>query len=225
MTPPAIPRPRRAWPGARWWLLHLVLLHAIWLPPGAAVADEPWRYRIEHQMFGNIGWHQTSVRRDGDLVVVEHEAELAVTILGVTAFERQGQYREIWRGERLIAFDGLTEDDGEPAVVTARAVGSRLVVEGPAGRIEVPPSTVPSQPSLEHAIERHWFFDIETGALQAGRVAPLGAKTLDLGAGPVETRGYEVVGDLEQRVWFDQGGVFAKWLLWRQGAAITLIRE
>ena len=37
--------------------------------------------------------------------------------------------------------------------------------------------------------------------------------------------GYEVTGDLEQHIWFDPTGAWVQWRLWRQGAAITLVRE
>ena len=78
--------------------------------------------------------------RDGDAIVVEHEAELAVEILGFTAFHRRTRFHEVWQDDRLIAFDGLIEDDGEPFPVTARAEGDHLIVEGRAGRIVAPPA-------------------------------------------------------------------------------------
>ena len=63
-----------------------------------------YRYRIHHQIFGDIGYHRMTVRRDGDLMVVEHTAELAVEILGFAAFHRRTRFREVWRDERLIEF-------------------------------------------------------------------------------------------------------------------------
>ena len=55
-----------------------------------------------------------TVRREDGAIVVEHTAELAVEILGITAFHRRTRFREVWRDERLVAFDGLVEDNGEP---------------------------------------------------------------------------------------------------------------
>jgi Family of unknown function (DUF6134) len=184
-----------------------------------------YRYRIHHQIFGDLGWHRMSVARARDAIVVEHEAELAVQILGITAFHRRTRFREVWRHDRLVEFDGLVEDDGEPFPVTARAEGDRLVIEGKAGRIEAPAGAAPSEPSLEAAIRRDWFFDGKTGALLAATVTPAGREPLKVGADVVETTRYEITGDLEQHVWFDRSGAWVQWRLWRQGAAITLTRE
>ena len=203
----------------------VALLLALSADARALDAPASYRYRIQHQIFGDIGEHRMTVRREDDGIVVEHTAELAVEILGLTAFHRRTRFREVWRDDRLIEFDGRVEDNGEPFPVRARAEGDRLVVEGSAGRIEAPPGTAPSEPSLEHAIRREWFFDSKTGELLHATVTPAGRDPLKLGRDVVEASKYEVRGDLEQHVWFDGSGVWVQWRLWRQGAAITLVRE
>jgi hypothetical protein len=184
-----------------------------------------YRYRIHHQIFGDLGWHRMSVARQGNAIVVEHEAELAVEILGITAFHRRTRFREVWRGDRLVDFDGLVEDEGEPFPVRARAEGDRLVIEGRAGRIDAPAGAAPSEPSLEATIRRDWFFDSKTGALLAATVTPAGREPIKVGDGVVAAARYEIAGDLDQHVWFDASGAWVQWRLWRQGAAITLTRE
>ncbi len=184
-----------------------------------------YHYRIHHQIFGDIGEHQIMVSHEAGMVVVEHAARLAVKILTFTAFERQSHYREVWQGDRLIRFDGVTLDNGKRFEVSARAEGDHLIIEGSTGRLEAPAMTVPSQPSLAAAILRTTFMDTRTGELLEARVTPAGHETLQLASGPVETEKYEVAGQLEQVVWYDAAGVFVQWRLWRQGAAITLIRE
>jgi len=184
-----------------------------------------YRYRIHHQIFGDIGEHRMTVRREGDAIVVEHTAELAVEILGFTAFHRRTRFREVWRDDRLIQFGGLVEDNGEPFPVSARAEGERLVVEGSAGRIQGPAGTAPSEPSLEFAIERDSFFDSKTGEPLDATVTRVGREPLKLGEDVVDAIKYEVAGELRQNVWFDDTGAWVQWRLWRQGAAITLARE
>jgi hypothetical protein len=197
------------------------------LTPDARALEIPasYRYRIEHRIFGDIGWHRMSVRREGDAIVVEHSAELAVRIFGLRAFHRRARFHEVWRDERLVAFEGVVEDNGEPFPVSARAEAGHLVIEGRAGRIEAPAETAPSEPSLDFAIERAWFFDSKTGELLRARVTPAGSEPLKLGTDVAEATRYEVTGDLEQHVWFDATGAWVQWRLWRQGAAITLVRE
>jgi Family of unknown function (DUF6134) len=191
----------------------------------ALEAPASYRYRIHHQIFGDIGEHRMTVRREDDVSVVEHTAELAVDILGFTAFHRRTRFREVWQGDRLVGFDGLVEDNGKPFPVSARAEGERLVVEGRAGRIEAPPGTAPSEPSLEFAIRREWFFDGKTGELLKATVTRAGREPLKIGQDMLDATRYEIAGDLQQHVWFDGSGAWVQWRLWRQGAAITLVRE
>jgi len=199
----------------------------LWSAPATAL--EPvagsYRYRIHHQLFGDIGEHRMTLRREGDAIVVEHQAELAVAIFSLMAFQRRTRLREVWRDDRLVAFEGLVEDNGERFPVSARAQGDRLIVEGSAGRIEAPPDAAPSEPSLERAIQRTRFFDSRTGALLSATVVRAGRERLELGQDVVEATRYEITGDLEQQVWFDASGVWVQWRLMRQGAAITLMRE
>jgi hypothetical protein len=184
-----------------------------------------YRYRILHPIFGEIGEHQMTVRREDDAVVVEHTAELAVEVLGVTAHRRTTRFREVWQDDRLVAYDGLVEDNGEPFAVRAQAKGDRLLVEGMVGRTEAPAATAPSVPSLDFAIAREWFFDSKTGELLNATVTRAGREPLKVGEHVVEATRYEIAGDLDQHVWFDDGGAWVQWRLWRQGAAITLVRE
>jgi Family of unknown function (DUF6134) len=192
--------------------------HALELPAS-------YRYRIHHQIFGDIGEHRMTVRREDDAIVVAHTAELAVEIFGLTAFHRRTRFREVWQGDRLVEFDGLVEDNGKPFPVRARAEGERLVVEGSAGQVKAPAGTAPSEPSLAFAIQRDWFFDSKTGELLNAAVTPAGREPLKVGQDVVDAIKYEVTGDLEQHVWFDDTGAWVQWRLWRQGAAITLVRE
>jgi hypothetical protein len=204
-----------------------VLAILLLLPAAAPALEAPasYRYRIHHQIFGDLGEHRMTVRREDGAIVVDHTAELAVEILGLTAFHRRTRFREVWRDDRLVEFEGLVEDDGEPFPVTARADGDHLVIEGRAGRTLAPAATAPSEPSLESAIEREAFFDSRTGALLRATVTAAGREPIEIGDGVVDTIRYEVSGDLDQHVWFDQSGAWVQWRLWRQGAAITLTRE
>jgi hypothetical protein len=204
-----------------------VFVALVLLSDGAQALEAPssYRYRIHHQIFGEIGEHRMTVRREKDAIVVEHTAELAVEVLGLRAFQRRTRFREVWRGEALVEFEGLVEDNGEPFPVRAHAEGDRLVVEGTAGRTEAPSATAPSEPSLEFAIERVWFFDSKTGELLNASVTRAGREPLKVGDRVVEATRYEIAGDLRQHVWFDADGAWVQWRLWRQGAAITLVRD
>jgi hypothetical protein len=203
----------------------LVLLLACRGPSAAEPSPGSYHYRIHHALFGDIGAHEVTVAREAGRLVIEHEAHLMVKLLGVTAHERRSRYREVWDGDRLVAFDGLTVDNAERFPVSARAAGDTLVIEGAAGRTEAPAATVPSQPSRRLEAPRTRFFDIKTGELLEATVRAAGPEFLKLGGVPVATERFETTGELEHVVWYDATGLFAQWRLVRQGAAITLTRQ
>jgi hypothetical protein len=209
--------------------MRLAICLLLLLAVGGAAAAEPspgsYHYRIRHALFGDIGAHEVTVGREAGRLVIEHEAHLMVKLLGITAHERRSRYREVWQEDRLVEFDGLTVDNARRFAVSARAEGERLVIEGAAGRIEAPAATVPSQPSRMLRAPRTLFFDIKTGELLRASVRAAGREFVKLGGAPVATERFETTGELEHVVWYDATGLFAQWRLFRQGAAITLLRE
>lgn len=193
--------------------------------PGAEVTPGTYHYRVEHQLYGDIGRHHLRVHRDGEALIVEQWAEIVVRLLLFTAHRRDSHYREVWRDGRLVAFDGLTVDNGDAAEVTARAAGDRLLIHGLGGQIEAPAKTAPSQPSYEAAAAPAVFMDFRTGALLEAEVAPAGAELIEISGRPIEARKYQVSGELAQTVWYDATGIWAKWQFERGGGTVTLTRE
>jgi hypothetical protein len=192
---------------------------------GAEVTPGTYHYRVVHQLYGDIGEHHVRVEREGEDLIVEQWAAIVVKLWFITAHRRESRYREVWRDDRLIAFDGLTVDNGQAAEVTARAAGDTLVIDGSAGRIEAPADTAPSLPSFEGAAARGVFMDFRTGALLDAEVAPAVPERIELAGEPVDAQKYVVTGALAQTVWYDATGIWAKWQLARGGGTVTLIRD
>jgi hypothetical protein len=208
---------------AVWAAVSLIL--AAGAAAGVEVTPGTYHYRVVHQLYGDIGEHHLRVQQEGDELIVEQWATIVVKLWFITAHRRESRYREVWRDGRLIEFDGLTVDNDEAAEVIARAAGDRLLIEGAAGRIEAPPETVPSQPSFEGAAARGLFMDFKTGTLLEAKVTAAGSERIAIAGEPVKARRYVVSGALEQTVWYDATGIWAKWQFARGGGTVTLIRE
>jgi hypothetical protein len=107
----------------------LLLTAALLLPGTAALAcpDPPQRaeYAIHHETYGEVGQHVITFACDGDDLVVETTNEGEVKVLMMPLFTRDGRYREVWRGDRLIAFDSRIVDNGEVYEVHARHMVTR----------------------------------------------------------------------------------------------------
>lgn len=205
-----------------------LLVIVVILTSSAALAcdpPEPAEYVIHHETYGDVGRHVISFSCQGDDLVVETEIEGEVKVLMVPLFKRDGTYREVWRGDRLIAFDSRVVDNGEAYEVTARAAGDHTVIEGRRGRIEAPPTIVSNHPWNHAVIDRTLLFDTQRGRLQEIQVTPAGIETITVAGQDVAARKYRVSGDLNRELWYDEGGNWLQSRLEHDGAEITLTRR
>lgn len=214
-------------PGPRWHVLPTVA--ALCLMPAAALAcghpPERVEYAIHHETYGEVGRHVITFScREGDLVV-ETTIEGEVRVLMVPLFKRDGTYREVWRDDRLVAFDSRIVDNGEVYEVSARANGGHTVIDGRRGRIEAPPTIVSNHPWNHDVIERTLLFDTQRGRLQEVEVTPAGTETVIVGGREVAAHKYRITGDLERELWYDDAGNWLRSRLEHDGAKITLTRQ
>jgi Family of unknown function (DUF6134) len=208
---------------------HLLVIAAVLLPGNAALAcaqpPERAEYEIHHETYGEVGRHVITFSCDGADLVVETAIEGEVEVLMVPLFKRDGTYREVWRGDRLIAFDSHVVDNGEVYEVRARAEGDRTVINGRRGRIEAPPTIVSNHPWNHEVIERTLLFDTQRGRLQEVDVTPAGTETITVAARKIEAQKYRITGDLERELWYDDAGNWLQSRLEHDGAKITLTRR
>jgi hypothetical protein len=207
----------------------LLVIATLVLPIAPALAcphpAERVEYAIHHETYGEIGRHVITFSCQGDDVVVETTIEGKVKVLMVPLFKRSGSYREVWRGDRLIAFDSRTEDNGEVYEVSARAGRDRTVIQGRRGRIEAPPTVVSNHPWNHEVVGRTLLFDTQRGRLQKVQVTPSGTETITVAGRRVAAQKYLVTGDLERELWYDAAGNWLQSRLEHDGAEITLIRQ
>ncbi|HSA83240.1 MAG TPA: DUF6134 family protein [Geminicoccaceae bacterium] len=182
-------------------------------------------YAIHHETHGEVGRHSITFACAGEDLVVETRVTGEVKVLFVPIFQREARYREVWRGDRLIAFDSWFKDNGEVYEVKARAAGDQTIIEGRRGRTLAPSTVVPNHPWNHAVIGRPLLFDIQRGRLQQVRVTPAGADTIWVGGAEVSALKYLVTGDLERELWYGRDGEWLKSRLEYQGAKITLTRQ
>jgi Domain of unknown function (DUF6134) len=182
-------------------------------------------YAIYHESYGQVGRHVITFSCHGDDLVVETTIAGEVKVLMVPLFKRDATYREVWRGDRLIAFDSHMVDNGEIYEVHARADGDHTVIDGRRGRIEAPPTIVSNHPWNHDVILRTLLFDTQRGRLQHVQVTPAGTETITVAGSMIAAQKYLVTGDLERELWYDAAGNWLQSRLEHDGAKITLIRR
>jgi hypothetical protein len=193
----------------------------------AACPDAPddAEYTVHHETYGEVGRHVITFACAGDELVVETRVTGEVKVLFVPIFQREARYREVWRGDRLIAFDSWFKDNGEVYEVTARADGEQTIIEGRRGRTLAPPTIVSNHPWNHAVLDRPLLFDTQRGKLQQVRVIPAGEDTISVGGGRVRALKYLVTGDLERELWYGRDGEWLQSRLEYRGDEITLIRQ
>jgi Domain of unknown function (DUF6134) len=193
--------------------------HACTHPP------ERVEYAIHHETYGDVGRHVITFSCQNDDLVVDTKIEGEVRLLAIPLFKRAGTYHEVWRGDRLIAFDSRIVDNGEAYEVHARAAGEHTIIDGRRGRIEAPADVVSNHPWNYAVLERALLFDTQRGRLQRVQVTPAGTETITLAGRAVAARKYLITGDLERELWYDHAGNWLQSRLEYDGAEITLTRQ
>jgi hypothetical protein len=193
----------------------------------AACPDAPddAEYAVYHETHGEVGRHSISFACAGEELVVETRVTGEVKVLFVPIFQREARYREVWRGDRLIAFDSWFEDNGEVYEVKARADGEQTIIEGRRGRLEAPSTVVSNHPWNYAVLDRPLLFDTQRGKLQRVQVTPAGEDRISVGGAEVSALKYLVTGDLERELWYGRDGDWLQSRLEYQGAKITLTRR
>ena len=185
-----------------------IILFAIvaWPTPSAAceVFADQARYRIQHEIFGTIGEENLTLRCEDDRLLVERTVDVDVRFATISLYRRQAHYTEVWQGERLIRFDGRTDDDGERTTLTTEFVSDEAIqIQAKGASIRAPHSAMPTDPWHVKLIQRTILFDRIDGKIDEVRVVDLGTDRLTIDGRGVDARKFAVSGVRKQEIWFD----------------------
>lgn len=173
-------------------------------PPALAVAKPASMIQFLVTREGNgIGRHDIQFHRDGDDLIVDIAVKIEVKFFFSTIFEFSHKTREVWRDDRLIALESVTEKDGEMSRVSGRAVADGFKVETDVGSYIVPPDIVPASYWHPRTARQDWLLDTQTGKLIHVKVHRKGTEPVDTPDGIVMSRAYEIEGDVRVTVWYD----------------------
>lgn len=193
--------------------------HACSRPPGQDV------YKIEHEMFGEIGRHVVTYSCQGDDLLVETRIDGKATMLNVPVYELAAHYREVWRGDRLLSFDSEVDDNGEHFEVSARADGDHMLIDRRRGTIEAPATIVPDHPWNYAVLDRTLLFDARRGKLRHVEIEAAGEEPLAIGGQKVPAEKYIVRGDLERVLWYGEDGAWLQAQLEYGGSKVLITRQ
>jgi hypothetical protein len=187
--------------------------------PAAAGSEQAYGPKIEFAAFRDgqrIGSHRLTFEKEGGRLVVMTSIDLALKVLGVTAYRYIHRSREIWLGDALHSFESRTDDNGKPYAVRASRDRRGLEVErtapGTAGPVQLvmPAGLLPSTHWNERQAAQRYLLNAQKGTQEAIAVTPLGRESVRTTSGVVPAMHYRYDGDVRMEQWFDDQGRWIK---------------
>lgn len=192
------------------WGLLLLLLGAV---PAGAERSGPGDGTLSYAVLRNgaeIGSHVFRFRHDGHRLIVEIHTRMAVrwAVLTVYRFEHDGT--EIWQGDRLVAMQTRTNDDGKHHLIDARSndTGTTVEVEGKPHQLEA--GLLPASLWNPRVLAQAALLNTVDGTPAHVAARQLGEEMLQVQGRAVVARHYALTGDLAREVWYDPDGRLVK---------------
>ena len=192
----------------------------------AAPAGTPqiYEYRVEHSTYGNIGTYTDAIDQVGEITAVATKIRVAVTVFGLVLHRETADRSEVWRGGRLISFDGVTTTNGTAIKVHGEARGDQFVISSSTlGTLTAPASVVPSTPWSVKTTGEGVMMSTKSGRLQTIRVTDGAETVIQVNGVPTKVRHYRIDGEKRQDVWLDGRGVPVMFRTVENGESVDFI--
>jgi hypothetical protein len=120
-----------------------------------------------------VGSYRLAFSRSGDDLTVDGELSVDLRAGVFLLFAYRHTAREVWRGDRLIAFDSATYDNGKRLRVTGRASADGFLVDGMDGGAVLPVDIRPTSFWRQDTIAQSRLLDAETGRVLNVAATPI----------------------------------------------------
>src|SRR5690348_1292350 len=154
-----------------------------------------------------VGQQRMEFVNDGEKLRVLSHMELSVTLLGMTLYAFDQQVEEVHQGGRIMSLTSEADDDGKDRKVSLFLEGDLLKGEYNGGQRSVDPKLVTSLFWQKPALGETQVLDTVRGKVRDVTVKDLGAETLNLPVGRIETHHYQMTGEWKRDLWYDASGI------------------
>ena len=167
----------------------------------------------------NAGRQKITLTRKGDLVTVDLETRLKVSLLGIPVFRYSLNSSEVWEGGILQSISGKTDDNGKSDFVEARRTGAGLEVKGSDYSGVVKGNIASTSFFTTSLLDRSTWVSTQGGKPIAVKVTKKGRATLGLPGGNVPCTHYHFGGKLKIPIdaYFDDKGDLAGYMFDARG--------
>ena len=162
-----------------------------------------------------LGVHRVDVSGSDERLQVDIEIAFDVKLAFIPLYRYRHINRELWQGGRLISLDSETDDNGDRFRVKARAERDRLLVDGSAGRLDLPGDTFSTSYWNEAAMGKGEWLGTQEGKLLRSTVTQKPAEAVQLPGQTQMANSYDLKGDLTCSLWY-AGGRWVKLLFFTE---------
>lgn len=172
--------------------------------PAIANTRATTRYRI-FRSGDEIGWHTIDAARNGDEITLDIRIEIAVKILGITAYRYELSNKERWRNLMIESVDSTVNDDGDADFCKVRRQGDTLQIEGSGYTGTAPLDAATTSYWSTDFLKRRVWISTQTGKPLSVSVADAGGEQFTTDTGAVNAAKYRVSGDLDVTLYYLNG--------------------
>ncbi len=151
----------------------------------------------------NIGEHVVTLTHRDNGTDVAVDVDIAVTFGPFTLYRYEQENRARWEGGELFAFRSVTNNDGDDYVVEAERTRAGLSVAVNGAEPLVLPQWFPTTYWDKRTVMQEALVATQDGVLKEVEITPAGAETLTVLGREIEARKYEMRGDIDLDLWYD----------------------
>jgi hypothetical protein len=211
----------RGWSARAAGAVLLSLLAAI-LVASVARADDPqgiYIYTISRDGTP-IGQQRIEFVNDGAKLRVLSHTELDVNLLGLSVYGFNQQVEEVRSGGKLMSLTSEADDDGTDRKVSLSLQGDLLKGDYNGNNRAIDPTLITSLFWQKPPTGETQLIDTLRGKVRDVNVREVGAETLTLPVGRIETKHYQLTGEWKRDLWYDANGILVAGQLLKDGATI-----
>jgi hypothetical protein len=155
-----------------------------------------------------LGVHEVQFQRDGENLAVTMHGQAVYRIGTLVFYKFETRRSETWTGDKLVAFQVWTDDDGKVSDVVGVREGDEFRVTGPNGVSMVPGDAVPESFWNVAAVKAHRIIDNKTGRTIPVTVTGGSVETIEACGGEIKATRYRVdkVPKDPHDLWYDEKG-------------------
>jgi hypothetical protein len=165
-------------------------------------------YRVSHSVIGDLGSYTCTVSSlaNGSSEVRAQE-HIDVKMLGIPLYRMDATDTELWQGDRLISFHGVTDNANGRVEVKGEARGDHFVITSPQGTLTTAATVHPADPCAANFAQSTTILHPDTGGLEQVRVSGGEPTSVVIGGAPIPARKYVMDGKTRYTVWIDSRNV------------------